>query len=116
MRSRVRGDGLADRHRELSAILEFARSVADGEGMAIRHLDDPASVRRYCGKADEVAAVVGKGRILDSGCLYAQMTYLLEIGLTVVPFLWHSGACCGPGGFAPRDPPHSAAGGTFHHL
>jgi len=87
MRSRVRGGVRTDRHRELAAILEFARSVADGEGNAIRHLDDPASVRRYCGKADEVAAVVGNGRILDWGCLYGQMTYLLERrGLTVVPF------------------------------
>lgn len=87
MRSPVRGDVLADRRRELAAILEFARSVADGEGKAIRHLDDAASVRRYCGKADEVAAVVRKGSILDWGCLYGQMTYLLERrGLTVVPF------------------------------
>jgi len=87
MRSGVRGGVRTDRHRELAAILEFARSVADGEGNAIRHLDDAASVRRYCGKADEVAAVVRKGRILDWGCLYGQMTYLLERrGLTVVPF------------------------------
>ncbi len=82
-----RGAAFADRHREVTAILEFARAVGDGEGKAIRHLDDAASVGRYCRKADEVAAVVGGGRILDWGCLYGQMTYLLENrGLSVVPF------------------------------
>lgn len=78
---------LADRQREVAAILEFARAIGDGEAKAIRHLDDPASVRRYCRKADEVAAVVGEGHILDWGCLYGQMTFLLgRRGLTVVPF------------------------------
>lgn len=78
---------LAERQREEKTILEFARAVRDREGKVIRHLDDAASVRPYCRKADEVAAVGGKGRILDWDCLYGQMTFLLERrGLTVVPF------------------------------
>ncbi len=78
---------LADRQREEKTILEFARAVRDREGKVIRHLDDAASVRPYCRKADEVAAVVGKGRVFDWDCLYGQMTFLLERrGLTVVPF------------------------------
>lgn len=72
---------------EFGTILDFAAAIRQTEGRLIHHLDDAASVRRYCRKADEVAAVVGKGRILDWGCLYGQMTFLLERrGVTVVPF------------------------------
>jgi len=82
-----RGAVSADRDYEVATILRFARAIRGQEGKAIRHLDHSASVRRYCRKADEVATVVGKGRILDWGCLYGQMTFLLERrGLTVVPF------------------------------
>lgn len=69
-------------------IVEFALARLPVDGDVIHHLDNPGSVRRYQRKADEITALVGPGRsILDWGCLYGQMTFLLERrGLHAVPF------------------------------
>lgn len=72
---------------EVQVILDFAAAVRHQEGRLIHHLDNRASIQRYRRKADEVAAIVGKRRILDWGCGFGQMTFLLERrGLSVVPF------------------------------
>jgi len=73
---------------ETQGILEFALALRSTEGNAIHHLDSLESIQRYRRKADEIAAHVGAGRnLLDWGCLYGQMTYLLERrGLRVVPY------------------------------
>lgn len=72
---------------EVQTILKFALTMRPAEGSVIHHLDSRASVEHYRRKADEVAATVGRGaRILDWGCLYGQMTFLLQRrGLRVVP-------------------------------
>jgi len=52
-----------------------------------RHLDSRVSIRRYQRKADQVAATVGYGRLLDWGSFCGQMTFLLlRRGVDAVPF------------------------------
>lgn len=73
---------------EEQEILQFALSLRPTDGDVIHHLDSSGSVRRYQRKANEIAALLGRGStLLDWGCLYGQMTYLLERrGLCVTPF------------------------------
>ena len=51
------------------------------------HLDQPIGIRNYIRIANDIARQVGPGRLLDWGCGYGQMTYLLRRrGFFVTPF------------------------------
>ncbi len=79
----------AERHRESRAtgIRDLARLRMVEPAALFRHLDSAVSVQRYQRKADEVAGVVGSGRLLDWGSFCGQMTFLLlRRGVGAVPF------------------------------
>jgi SAM-dependent methyltransferase len=51
------------------------------------HLDQPIGIRNYIHIANDIARQIPSGRLLDWGCGYGQMTYLLRRrGLTVTAF------------------------------
>ena len=51
------------------------------------HFDQPIGIWNYIRIANEIADRVGTGQLLDWGCGYGQMTYLLRRrGFTVTPF------------------------------
>jgi SAM-dependent methyltransferase len=64
------------------------------------HLDQPIGIRNYIRIANDIARQVAPGRLLDWGCGYGQMTYLLRRrGFSVTPF------DVGPAGCALPDIP-----------
>src|SRR5579862_6647551 len=70
---------------------DFLRANAR-EGLALGlanfiHLDQPIGIWNYLRIADDIADQVQPGRLLDWGCGYGQMTYLLrKRGFAVTPF------------------------------
>lgn len=72
---------------EINTILKFVEnSIAKGH-KHLSHLDSRLAIRRYIRKADEILSYQKEGRILDWGCGYGQMTFLLiNRGFDVVSF------------------------------
>jgi SAM-dependent methyltransferase len=68
--------------------LALTATAARQQGLShFQHLDQPIGILNYIRIANEIAAAVPAGRLLDWGCGFGQMTYLLRRrGFDVVPF------------------------------
>lgn len=72
---------------DLEFFLENARYLRANGMHQFIHLDQPSGIWNYIRMANEIAARVPRGRLLDWGCGLGQMTYLLRRrGFEVVPF------------------------------
>lgn len=72
---------------EIKEILTFVnKSKAENYGW-LMHADSPWRIKRYIQKADKIKKELVGGKILDWGCGYGQMSYLLSRrGFEVFPF------------------------------
>ena len=77
-----------ERDAEDFAFLRHTARAAKAQGLShFLHLDQPVGMWNYIRIANEIAADVPRGRLLDWGCGLGQMTYLLRRrGFDVVPF------------------------------
>jgi SAM-dependent methyltransferase len=77
----------SDSQKDFEFLLANARA---GRALGLTHfihLDQPIGIRNYLRIADDIAAHVPRGRMLDWGCGFGQMTYLLRRrGYDVTPF------------------------------
>ena len=72
---------------ELEFLLETARLAEESDDPSMRHLASPLALRDYVRMADETIGLVRAGRLLDWGCGYGQMSYLLgRRGLDVTSY------------------------------
>lgn len=82
---------LSDAHRRDEEDVAFLKTTA-ARGRELRldaflHLDQEVGIRNYVRIANEIAARVPRSRLLDWGCGFGQMTYLLRRrGFDVVAF------------------------------
>lgn len=78
----------AARDREDLAFLMANASAARAQAVAdFTHLDQPIGAWHYIRIANDIAARIPAGRLLDWGCGFGQMTYLLRRrGFDVMPF------------------------------
>ena len=69
------------------ALLENAKIAATLDPGLFRHLASRMEILTYLRVANEIAAQLGQARILDWGCGYGQVSYLLKLrGLDVVSY------------------------------
>lgn len=74
-------------HEEFEFLEESGRAGAALRPERFLHLDQPIGILNYIRMADEIAARIPRGRLLDWGCGFGQMTYLLRRrGFEVVAF------------------------------
>lgn len=73
--------------KEIENILNFVkRSQNEGVGY-LTHIDRYWLIKKYVLKADKIKSELGGGKVLDWGCGYGQMSYLLfKRGIDVYPF------------------------------
>ena len=72
---------------ELGFLLQVAKSIEDFDEPSARHLTSPLSLRNYARLANETTKVIRGSRVLDWGCGYGLMSYLLaRRGLAVTSY------------------------------